>query len=661
MAKKPSVTTVASGYQGTTTLNTNFSNLRDGFDNTLSLDGSTPNAMLADLDLNSYDIINVNEISTESLFVNNVPVDPQQYSNLNNAVTSAQNSADDAAIYAALAGARADDVSAIAGFRDFSDIATLLANTTLSYSEVVALLGGDVDGVGMDFAGDAYAIQIDSSGANQTVVVNEVIRTRSEGFSYKVAPVNATDHHLVTASGIKLYVLPGLNGYNIKAFNAIGNGIANDTVAISKWLAHIVAVDGTGIVPAGTYRFTSALTGGIGSNWSIIGDGSSVVTFLYDGASTTTDIWTMGDGVANLINIKLEGFKLKSNVTMTSGIGLHLRRVCRSFLFDVIIDGQDGNGNLWHGIRFNSLDNVFYNRFEVRAQKDGIQVNGVAGSGPKADLHITDYKIASCDVGMRVGGAFGGLYTGSGTFAVCGDSVIIDTTLVSEINREVFFSDQLAIDASTRCNVIIDQALAGQLYVNFPSGMWVASSASHGIWIKNANGAKININAYIYNCGGDGVRIDDANAFVTINSFFNTIPNAGTYAINETVATTRVVLGSENRFLNCPNPFNYTSNRAAFKSPFPIGVQTGRAIYWDTYNGTLDGSGNISFAHGKGSGYSAKVIAVFASAKSTGGAWYPLVTNFIDGSNISITGSVPFASRPYNVMCLVGDENNTGW
>ncbi|AYP28113.1 tail fiber protein [Lentibacter phage vB_LenP_ICBM2] len=62
MAKKPTVTTIASGYASTTTLNSNFEALREGFDNTLSLDGSTPNAMQADLDLNGNDIINAGSI-----------------------------------------------------------------------------------------------------------------------------------------------------------------------------------------------------------------------------------------------------------------------------------------------------------------------------------------------------------------------------------------------------------------------------------------------------------------------------------------------------------------------------------------------------------------------------------------------------------------------
>ena len=70
MAKKPDITTIASGYYSRQALNTNFENLQDGFDNTLSLDGSTPNAMGADLDLNNNNIINAGVIGASSLVVN---------------------------------------------------------------------------------------------------------------------------------------------------------------------------------------------------------------------------------------------------------------------------------------------------------------------------------------------------------------------------------------------------------------------------------------------------------------------------------------------------------------------------------------------------------------------------------------------------------------
>lgn len=63
MAKKPNITTIASGYYSRAALNNNFEGLRDAFDNTLSLDGSTPNAMGADLDLNNNNLLNVDRIN----------------------------------------------------------------------------------------------------------------------------------------------------------------------------------------------------------------------------------------------------------------------------------------------------------------------------------------------------------------------------------------------------------------------------------------------------------------------------------------------------------------------------------------------------------------------------------------------------------------------
>jgi hypothetical protein len=74
MAKGPEITTIASGYYSRTALNDNFSNIDTAFDNTLSLDGSTPNAMGADLDLNNYDILNVNDVHADRLLLNGVPV-----------------------------------------------------------------------------------------------------------------------------------------------------------------------------------------------------------------------------------------------------------------------------------------------------------------------------------------------------------------------------------------------------------------------------------------------------------------------------------------------------------------------------------------------------------------------------------------------------------
>ena len=66
MAKKPTIAPITSGHASITALNANYVALRDAFDNTVSRDGSSPNTMSADLDLNGNDITNVNTITDSS-------------------------------------------------------------------------------------------------------------------------------------------------------------------------------------------------------------------------------------------------------------------------------------------------------------------------------------------------------------------------------------------------------------------------------------------------------------------------------------------------------------------------------------------------------------------------------------------------------------------
>jgi hypothetical protein len=61
MAKRATIVDVSTGYASGATLDANFDALNEAFDNTLSLDGSTPNAMGADLDMNSNDILNAKD------------------------------------------------------------------------------------------------------------------------------------------------------------------------------------------------------------------------------------------------------------------------------------------------------------------------------------------------------------------------------------------------------------------------------------------------------------------------------------------------------------------------------------------------------------------------------------------------------------------------
>lgn len=64
---------------------------------------------------------------------------------------------------------------------------------------------------------------------------DDLIRVHAEGWLYKVAASGATDHHLTTAGGVKLYVQPLPTGeYHFGAFNPHGDGVTDDYATFMK-------------------------------------------------------------------------------------------------------------------------------------------------------------------------------------------------------------------------------------------------------------------------------------------------------------------------------------------------------------------------------------------------------------------------------------------
>jgi len=141
------------------------------------------------------------------------------------------------------------------------DVATLLADVDYTYA-----------------AGVPGTIQVSAG---------DILSTLAESFAYEVAASGATDQHVTTAGGVKLYVQASSNGFNVRAFGAVGDGITDDTAAIQEAIdvASAVANSEFPVVVSlsdGNYGISSALNmndadfvsleaGGlvaIGSGWS---------------------------------------------------------------------------------------------------------------------------------------------------------------------------------------------------------------------------------------------------------------------------------------------------------------------------------------------------------------------------------------------------------
>lgn len=140
------------------------------------------------------------------------------------------------------------------------------AETAAMASEVAAAASADeaalYDGVRLD---DVAALIADSSltyTASQpgTVAAGDIVRTRSEGFSYKVASSGSTDNHVETSGGVKLYVVPlygtSFPEYPFGATGADNSGAVAADDEYSALSATILAQGGGGVsFGSGRYKF----------------------------------------------------------------------------------------------------------------------------------------------------------------------------------------------------------------------------------------------------------------------------------------------------------------------------------------------------------------------------------------------------------------------
>lgn len=241
MAKKAALTEVANTFNNTPTINANFDAVNDKFDNTLSRDGSAPNQMEADIDLNGNDLLNVKDISmTGDLTVGGVNIS-QSVQNSQEAAaasaTAAANSATNSANSATESAASAAEAALYEG-PWVDSVTALLADTSLTYT----------------------------TGQPGTVAAGDIVRTR-DGFAYEVQASGGSGH-VATAGGVLLNVLPGADGaYSVKAFGAVGDGVTDDTSAVQS-----AADEGVAFIPTGDFLVSpDAIT--LASGSGIVGNG----------------------------------------------------------------------------------------------------------------------------------------------------------------------------------------------------------------------------------------------------------------------------------------------------------------------------------------------------------------------------------------------------
>ena len=316
MAKKPDITTIASGYYSRQALNNNFENLQTGFDNTLSLDGSTPNAMGADLDMNNNDILNGRDVAVQSLTIAGSTVSPT--------------------------GLTASGASVVTNqFTGNGSTKTF----TLSYApQIKDHTGVFIDGVYQNKAGYSVtttALTFDTAPPLNSAIEVQVFRSLLTGTTpatnvpYNQGGTGAIDR----TAQVKLQ-----ETISVKDFGAVGDGSTNDAAAFTA--ANSASGLSAVYVPAGTYLITGTVTGNFFTFGNVTISSGSVSNITQLSPSVTE--LSPGVGISPVTNSIFKTSTVVNNNIVTTTILLDLTGLQSGGTAGDII-GKNGSGVAYLG------------------------------------------------------------------------------------------------------------------------------------------------------------------------------------------------------------------------------------------------------------------------------------------------------------------------
>ena len=334
-----------------------------------------------------------------------------------------------------------------------------------------------------------------TAGQPGTVVAGQIVRTRAEGFSYEVAASGATDHHVITAGGVKLYQVSG---------------------RISSELTFKVPTDFPDILTA-IERLAPLYSAGAGFR---------IIVLIESGYEITAPI-AIRRGIYQHIWLQSED----ASVPVTAALGASNVLTfdsCFAPAVDFLIDAQ-GNSD---GIRYRLCRGemrpgsgcINSNNRGIEVTQTHLQANLTVFDGAAAvGIRVSNSSIAnfrgatakSCGSGVAVTGDaaanFGIQGTACDFSGATLDGINVDCGIVEAVGVVAENCGRAGVNASRAANVNIRDAvlkdagqygiLSGAASSVSADGVDVSGAGEYGLW---ANGG--NIAAFGANASGAGIN-----------------------------------------------------------------------------------------------------------------------------------------------------------
>lgn len=278
---KLSLNTIGSRYGSIDALNDNFDAIEAAIENTLSLDGTSPNEMEADLDLNGNDLLNVGEVNTASLRLNGVAVSPSTIT-YNGVVKETQVATSGQTVfnlstisYAPLTNNMSVYVDGV--YQNPSRY-TETSSTRVTFSEGLHV-GAVVDFQVMslnELSGTADSVNITHTPAATSLlgITPRTVKSALDDITHEETGATKVGFKQTGTGAVATTVAEKLQQYvSVKDFGAVGDGVADDTSAIQAALD--CGAKTVSFVSTGTYKVSSAIT--VPPNVVIQGNNASLI------------------------------------------------------------------------------------------------------------------------------------------------------------------------------------------------------------------------------------------------------------------------------------------------------------------------------------------------------------------------------------------------